>query len=48
MLNKIVFALLLIAAVIVVYGVLRAGINAYDAALRVASSAILYHNAQTF
>ena len=47
MLNKIL-ALLLVATLTVAYGILRAGINAYDAALHVAPSAVLYHNAQTF
>ena len=48
MLNKIVTALLLLAALTVAYGILRAGINAHDAALHVIPSAVLYHNAQTF
>ena len=48
MLNKIVFTLLLLAVGTVAYGVLRAGINAYDAALHVAPAAILYYNTQTF
>ena len=48
MLNKTLIALFLLAAGIVVYGVLRAGINAHDAALHVIPSAVLYHNAQTF
>ena len=48
MLNKIVLTLFLLAVCTVAYGVLRAGINAYDAALHVAPFAILYRSAQTF
>ena len=48
MLNKIVIALLQLAACVVVYGVLRAGIIAYDTALHAVPAAVLYHNVQTF
>ena len=48
MLNKIMIALLLLAAGVVVYGVLRAGINAYDTALHAVPAAVLYHNPQPF
>ena len=48
MLNKILITLLLLEAGVVVYGALRAGINAYDMALHAVPAAVLYHNIQTF